>query len=120
MTRERLKTLLEEYGKVALGTYFTLFVLVLLGFALAISTGFQPESAPGGMGLLGAAYIATKVTQPIRIGATLLLTPLVARLLYRLGVLKSEKATPCEPQAATKAEPPEAPGTTDASSGPTP
>jgi hypothetical protein len=103
-----LKTLLEEYGKVALGTYFTLFALVLLGFALAISTGFKPESAPGGVGIFGAAYIATKVTQPIRIGATLLLTPIVARVLHKLGLLKSEKATP-EPEATAKAEPPESP-----------
>ncbi len=120
MTRERLKTLLEEYGKVALGTYFGLFVLVLLGFALAISTGFKPESTQGGVGVFGAAYIATKVTQPIRIGATLLLTPLVARVLHKLGILKSEKATPSEPEAAAKADAPEAPSPTDASSGPTP
>jgi hypothetical protein len=106
VTRERLKTLLEEYGKVALGTYFTLFLLVLLGFALAISTGFKPESAQGGASVFGAAYIATKVTQPIRIGATLLLTPIVARVLHKLGLLKAEKAT-SEPETTAKADPPE-------------
>ena len=109
MTRDRLKTLLEEYGKVALGTYFALFVLVLLGFALAISTGFKPDSTPGGVGVFGAAYIATKVTQPIRIGVTLVLTPVVARVLHKLGVLKTEKNVPAEPAAAGKADPPESP-----------
>ena len=31
-----------------------------------------------------AAYIATKLTQPIRIGATILVTPIIARLYERL------------------------------------
>lgn len=80
VTSERLKALLAEYGRIALWTYFVLFLVVLGGFALAISLGFQIESAKGGVGLLGASYVATKLTQPLRIGATLLLTPLLARL----------------------------------------
>lgn len=83
MTRERLKTLMAEYGRVALWTYLVLFVVVLAGFAIAISLGFQVESAQGGAGLLGAAWLGAKLTQPLRIGATLVLTPLVARLLRR-------------------------------------
>ena len=34
-------------------------------------------------GVLGAAYVATKATQPLRILATLALTPLIARLVRR-------------------------------------
>lgn len=76
---ERLKALLEEYGKVAIVLYFTIFGLVFAGFAVAISAGFDVEGAGETTGLLGAAYLATKLTQPIRILATLALTPFVAR-----------------------------------------
>lgn len=83
VTKERLKALLAEYGKVALITYFALFLLVLAGFALAINWGFKVDSAPGGLGLLGAAYVATKAVQPLRIAATLALTPIVARFITK-------------------------------------
>lgn len=83
MNRERLKKLMAEYGQVAIYTYFALFFLVFAGFALAIAWGIEVESAKGGAGLVGAAYLATKVTQPLRIGATLLLTPLVAKVVSK-------------------------------------
>ena len=80
---EKLKALLAEYGRVAIWTYFAIFALVLAGFVLAIAYGFDIESAKGGAGTLGAAYLATKATQPLRIAATLALTPLIARLVKR-------------------------------------
>jgi hypothetical protein len=80
---EKLKALLAEYGRVAIWTYFAIFALVLPGFALAITNGFQVESAKGGAGVLGAAWLATKATQPLRIAATLALTPLIARFVKR-------------------------------------
>jgi hypothetical protein len=83
VTQERLKALFAEYGRIAIWTYLALFVLVFVAFALAISLGFEIESARGGAGLLGASYLATKVSQPLRIFATLLLTPLLARLFRR-------------------------------------
>src|SRR5690606_31849153 len=82
---DRLKKLLAEYGRLALVTYLVLFALSLAGFAAAIAFGFEVESAAGGAGLLGAAYLGTKAIQPLRIAATLALTPLVARLLGRRG-----------------------------------
>jgi hypothetical protein len=88
---EKLKALLAEYGRVAIWTYFAIFALVLAGFALAITYGFDVESAKGGAGVLGAAYLATKATQPLRIAATLALTPLIARLVKRFE-RKSEQA----------------------------
>ena len=91
VTREKLKALLAEYGRVALYTYLGLFLLVFVGFALAIATGVQIESAQGGAGVLGMAYVATKVTQPIRIAATLGLTPLVAGAIGRLRRSKTDK-----------------------------
>ena len=81
MNRQRLKTLLAEYGRLALYTYLVLFVLVLLGFAGVIHLGVRADSTAGKAGLLGAAWLATKVTQPLRIIATVALTPLVAKVL---------------------------------------
>jgi hypothetical protein len=79
--KSRMSALLAEYGKVAIWLYFTIFALVFAGFAIAISAGVEVESAAGGAGLAGAAWLATKVTQPVRILATLALTPLVARAI---------------------------------------
>src|SRR5450631_2942888 len=81
MNRQGLKTLLAEYGRLALYTYLVLFVLVLLGFAGALHLGVRAESTAGKAGLWGAAWLATKVTQPLRILATVALTPLVAQVL---------------------------------------
>lgn len=80
---ERMKGMLAEYGGVALGVYLVLFAAVLAGFAVAISAGVEVESAAGSVGTLAAAWLATKVTQPLRILATLAITPLAARVLRR-------------------------------------
>jgi hypothetical protein len=58
-------------------------VVVIVGFAMAIQMGIAVESTAGKAGVWGAAWVATKVTQPLRILATLLLTPLLAQLLRR-------------------------------------
>jgi hypothetical protein len=92
----KIKELVSEYGRVAVATYLGLFVLVLAGFAVIFSFGFEafmglgtPESLQS-VGVLGAAYAATKLAQPLRIGATLVLTPLVANLLKRRRGAKAE------------------------------
>ena len=82
---ERMKGALAEYGSVALVVYLVLFGSVLAGFSVAIS-------AAGGVGTLAAAYIATKLTQPLRILATLAITPLVAVGLKRLQGKRGEVA----------------------------
>ncbi len=64
--------------------YLVIFFAVLFGFWTAIQMGWRAESTAGSAGSFAAAYIATKLTQPLRIGATLLLTPIVARVLDRL------------------------------------
>jgi hypothetical protein len=83
LNRAKLKNLLEEYGQIAIYTYLVLWLLTLAGFAIAISTGFKVQSTQGGIGLLGAAWLATKLTQPLRIAASLVLTPAVARVLKK-------------------------------------
>jgi len=84
LTRDKLKVLLEEYGRVAIGTYLVIWLSVLAGFAIAIASGVRTQSTEGGAGVLLGAWLATKLTQPLRIGATLVLTPLVATLLRKL------------------------------------
>ena len=82
--RKTLQQVLAEYGTVALVVYLVIFFAVLFGFWTAIQAGWRPESVTGSVGSFTAAYIATKLTQPLRIGATLLLTPFVARIFDRL------------------------------------
>lgn len=81
--KERMKSLLEDYGPVAFTVYFTIFLLCIAGFSLAFRMGFQMEGVGGTAGTLGAAWLATKVIQPIRILATLALTPPVGRVWLR-------------------------------------
>jgi hypothetical protein len=83
MTREKLKALLEEYGRVAIWTYLVIWLTVLAGFAIAIATGLRASGGAAGLGVIGAAWVATKLTQPLRIAATLALTPAVAALLKK-------------------------------------
>lgn len=98
--RKTFKNILAEYGTTALVVYLVIFSLVLLGFWVGIRLGWQPASAAGDVGAFTAAYIATKVTQPLRIGATLLLTPLVAKVWERVtGRSPAAKSEPVEPAA---------------------
>lgn len=100
--RKTFKNILAEYGTTALVVYLVIFSVVLLGFWVGIRLGWQPESAAGNVGAFTAAYIATKVTQPLRIAATLLLTPFVARVWERVtgrapapaGTPPAEPSTP--------------------------
>ena len=75
---------MTEYGTVAVIVYFTIFFAVLFGFWAALRFGWRTESTAGSVGTFTAAYIATKLTQPLRIAATLALTPIVAKLYERM------------------------------------
>lgn len=82
--RRTFKEILAEYGTVALVVYLAIFVAVLAGSWAAIQFGWRPSSASGNVGAFTAAYIATKLTQPLRIAATLALTPFAAKLYERI------------------------------------
>ena len=82
--KKTVQNLLAEYGTVAVIVYFVIFFGVLGGFYLAIRFGWRPSSTAGSVGTLAAAYIATKLTQPIRIAATVVVTPFVAKLYERM------------------------------------
>jgi hypothetical protein len=82
--RNTIQNIFVEYGAVAVVVYFAIFFLVIFGFWAAIRFGWQPSSAAGSVGIWTAAYIATKLTQPLRIIATLAVTPLVAKMYERV------------------------------------
>ena len=89
MNREKLKLLLEEYGRVAIWTYLVIWIVVLASFATAMAVGFRATGGQAGLGVLGAAWVATKLTQPLRIAASLALTPVVAAALKKWRKLSS-------------------------------
>jgi len=82
--RERYNALLSEWGPLLAVVYFSIFAIVLVGFATAIKLGFRPDSMTGTAGTWGAAWLATKLTQPLRIAATLFITPALGTLMRRL------------------------------------
>lgn len=80
----RYKAFVARYGFAAILTHYGIFFLVLFGFAGAIYLGFEIDTAGETASTFGAAYLATKVTQPLRIAVTFALTPVVARTFPRL------------------------------------
>jgi len=82
-TMARWDQVKAEYGKIAIWTYMTLWVLVLSTFFLAIKMGVEVEGAGEASGALFGAWVAAKVTQPFRIAATIVLTPMVAKMLRK-------------------------------------
>jgi len=82
--KKTLKNLLTEYGAVAVVLYLVIFAVVLAASYFAIKAGWTPKSATGKTGTFLVAYIVTKLTQPFRIAATVVLTPFVARLYERV------------------------------------
>ena len=82
--RAKYEHLVEEYGSAAIATYLVLFFTTWIALWVAISWGFDPGSNAASAGTIGGAWVATKVTQPVRIGATIVITPLAVRLWRRL------------------------------------
>jgi len=94
---------MTEYGVVAVIVYFGIFFLCLIGSwaaiergvdlaALARRVGLSSNRLVASLGAWTAAYIFTKILQPVRIALTVVLTPLVARLYER--VRRSKPAAP--------------------------
>lgn len=81
---ERFSALVAQYGKIAIAVHFIIYFAVIALFFVALTLGFDVPGAENSTSLwlrLGAAYAAAKILQPIRIVATLSLTPIVARFL---------------------------------------
>jgi hypothetical protein len=81
--KQRLQAHFAEYGRIAIWTYLVLSILTITGFSIAIGMGVSPSSTSGVFGVIGAGWVAAKATTPLRILATLALTPLVAALVQR-------------------------------------
>ena len=87
--KAKLEAHLAEYGAIALVVYLTIWLSVWAGFAIAIAAGFEIDVADEGAGAgtwgtILAAYVPTKLTQPIRIAATLVVTPVVAAIWHKI------------------------------------
>ena len=78
--RKTLKNVFAEYGAIAVVVYLTLFTIVLIGSYFAIRLGWTPGGVAGQAGAWTAAYLVTKIAQPLRIGATVLITTFLGRL----------------------------------------
>lgn len=76
----RFKTLVVEYGPLAILLNFAIFFLTVGGFFLAFKLGFRAESTEATAGTLAAAYAASQVVKPFRLAAVFALTPLVGRV----------------------------------------
>lgn len=83
--KERLQQILAEYGPIAVVVYLTIFFIVLFAAWAAIHFGWRPESVAASVGTFTAAYLFTKLTQPVRIALTLALTPIVGRVYHRIA-----------------------------------
>ena len=81
---QKLQALLAEYGKTALIVYFALFFLVLAGFVAALKLGIAPQGNSGRVGIWIAAWLATKLTLPFRLAATVVVTPFVSKIWLRV------------------------------------
>jgi hypothetical protein len=97
--KERLTRTFEDYGKIAIYTYFTLSILTIIGFSIAIGMGFEPSDATGFLGVIFAGWVAAKATLPIRILITLAITPVVASVVNRLRPKRPEPVEPVDEEA---------------------
>ena len=97
--RKTFQNLLAEYGVIAAIVYFTIFFGVWISAwaaiqcgvdlaALAHRVGLSSNGLVANLGAWTAAYLFTKLLQPVRIGLTLVLTPLLARLYERTRSVK--------------------------------
>lgn len=87
--KAKLEAHLKEFGPIALVVYLTIWVLVWTGFTIALAAGLSvdlggSEAGAGFWGIVFAAWVPTKLTQPLRIAATFVITPVVAGIWRRI------------------------------------
>jgi hypothetical protein len=92
--RKTLKNILAEYGAIAVVVYLALFTIVFVGSYFAIRLGWTPGSTVGQAGAWTAAYIVTKIAQPLRIGATVVITTFIGRMWDKRKALREGDAPP--------------------------
>jgi hypothetical protein len=88
---DKMQELLKTYGPSLVVIYFGIFAACMLGFASAIRYGLDLSSLgswadtsdtswSADVGVWGGAFVLTKVLQPIRIAASILLAGMVVKL----------------------------------------
>jgi len=84
--RQRYEPLVAKYGYLAIGIHLTIGFAVWAVLAVAIAAGFSVNGSDGavGWGAVGAAWVAMKLSSPVRIAITVVITPGVAWFLDRL------------------------------------
>jgi hypothetical protein len=116
--KARWKAVLEEYGTIAVVTWFSVFALTLTSFGFALESGLEPAellakvgmdpakaATVGSAGKWGIAYGLTQLTKPARIGIVLVLTPIVSRVWHKVTGRPGPMDAPDEPEALTPQEP---------------
>jgi hypothetical protein len=93
----KMQDMFAQYGRIGIIVYFGIFFLTFFLFWLALTVGMDISSwgffsgKLEDLGTIALAYAATKLTQPIRIGITLVLTPLIARFFPDEKTSKKKK-----------------------------
>ena len=84
--RKTLKQYAVEYGTVFVVVYLAIFTIGWVGFWAAIRFGWTDpgeQTTAAKWGTWGAAYLANKVAQPVRIIASVAITPPIAKVWER-------------------------------------
>ncbi|RZF38540.1 hypothetical protein LSTR_LSTR006135 [Laodelphax striatellus] len=101
--KDKLKRAVKEYGTTVIVFHISISLMSLGICYLAVSGGLNMNSMLETIGLHGSsdvtteasllivAYAVHKVLAPIRIGITLLVTPLIVRYLRKKNILKPPK-----------------------------
>ena len=95
--RNKLQDVFTQYGRMGIIVYFGIFFLCFFVFWMILAFGIDIRSWSwfsgrlGELGSIGLAYAATKLLQPIRIGLTILITPLFFRIFPQKQELQTEK-----------------------------
>lgn len=87
--KPRLQALFRTYGWTAVGTYGAFWVVTVVAFVLLTTFGVEFEMIGGQAGVAAGAFVALKITQIPRTALTLVLTPLVARVVAKVRGTKA-------------------------------
>ncbi len=82
--RDRVKRFLTEYGAVGVAVYLVIHLGVFVGAWAAVRAGWRPRGVAGNASAVVAAYLFTSITKVPRFAATVVVTPLVARVWERV------------------------------------
>ncbi|MGQ0506359.1 MAG: FAM210A/B-like domain-containing protein [Myxococcaceae bacterium] len=101
--KDRIKGLFELYGSLAIIVFIGVCAIAFAAAWIGVTTvgidrvtaffGWEPSKAAETATTIGAAYVVYRFTLPLRIGATAVLTPAIAKLL---SVLKTRRNQPSE------------------------